>query len=429
MDTNSSILMLLLLVILSGFFSGSETALVSLTPAKVRTLVEKKKRFAGLISRLKKHPDKLLITILIGNNVVNIAASVMATAVAQNVFGDNVLAYVVGIMTFIILVFGEIIPKTMAHRFNVFFAQISGPILYALSILLWPLIILLEQLTKFFIWMLGKGKFKSVTEDEVIAMLNIGHEEGEFDKQESEFIQNIFEFSDTTAEEIMVNRNDIEAMPGDFTLEKALKVITKSTHSRIPIYEGSIDNIIGYTTIKDMLRASRRRPNYKKKISDIRFHKILYFPVTKPINKIFRAFQKDRVHIAVILDEFGSTAGVITIEDVLEEIVGDIVDESDVEKKAVSKISKNVYHLEANTTLDEIFEHHPFEVNIPTHKTIAFLIIKKLGAFPREGEKVTMGDQGIEFIVEKMAGKAIQKVRMKVKRKRNNKLVKRKTKK
>lgn len=425
MDTNSSVLILMLLIILSGFFSGSETALVSLSPAKVRTLVEKKRKFSGLISRLKKHPDKLLITILIGNNVVNIAASVMATAVAQRLFGDNILATVVGVMTFVILVFGEIVPKTLALRFQVAFAQFSAPILFVLSIALYPIIFLLELLTRFFMYLLGRKKFKSVTEDEVIAMMNIGHEEGEFDQQESEFIQNIFEFSDTTAEEIMVNRNEIEGMPGDFTLEKALKQITKSTHSRIPIYEGSIDNIIGYTTIKDLLRSSRRKPNYRKKISEIKFHKILFFPVTKPINKIFRAFQKNRVHIAVILDEFGSTAGVLTIEDVLEEIVGDIIDESDVERKAVKKVSKNVYHLEANTTLDEIFEHHPFEVDIPTHKTIAFLIIKKLGAFPREGEKVSMGDQGIEFIVEKMAGRAIQKVRMNVKRKRNIKAVKR----
>lgn len=418
MSTAASVQLLVFLIILSGFFSGSETALVSLSPAKVRTLVEQKKRFHKLISKLKKQPDKLLITILIGNNLVNIWASVMATTVAQDVFGNLVLAYVVGGMTLLILIFGEIVPKTLAQRFNVFFAQVSSPLLYLLSIILYPVIYLLEKITRIFIWALGKDKFKSVTEDEVIAMLNIGHEEGEFNKQESEFIQNIFEFSDTTAEEIMINRNEIEAFSGALSLEKAIKMITRSSHSRVPIFDKTIDNIVGYITIKELLKFSRRKGNLNKRILDFKLHKILFFPVTKPINKIFRSFQHKRVHIAIILDEFGSTAGLVTMEDVLEEIVGDIVDESDRELVPIKKTGKNSYQLEANTTLDEVFEQHPFETDLPSHKTIAFLIIKKLGAFPREGEKVVLLDQGIEFVVEKMAGKTIQKVSMNIKKKK-----------
>lgn len=418
MDPESSILMLILLVLLSGFFSGSETALVSLSPAKIRTLVEKKKKFSHVIATLKKKPDRLLITILIGNNVVNIAASVMATSVAQAAFGSSVLAYVVGVMTLIILVFGEIVPKTLAQRFYVIFAQASSPVLFILGYILYPIIWLLEKLTNAFIWLLGREKFKSVTEEEVIAMLNIGHEEGEFNQQENEFIQNIFEFSDTTAEEVMINRNEIEAFSGDLTLEKSMKMISQSTHSRIPVYEHSIDNIVGYITLKDLLSFSRRKTNLKKKLSELKLHKIFFFPVTKPINNIFRTFQKKRVHIAIILDEFGSTAGLVTIEDVLEEIVGDIVDESDVEELPIKKTGKNTFHLEANTTMEELYEFHQFDAGVPEHKTIAFLIIKELGAFPREGEKVVLLEQGVEFIVEKMIGKTIQKVRMQVKKKK-----------
>lgn len=418
METSSSVILLLVLILLSGFFSGSETALVSLSPAKVRTLVEKNFRFAHVIASLKHRPDHLLITILIGNNVVNIGASVMATAVAQDAFGSQVLGYVVGIMTFLILVFGEIIPKTLAQRFNVFVSQLSAPILVFLQYVLYPVIWLLERFTRFFVWLLGKERFKSVTEEEVIAMLNIGHEEGEFNQQESEFIQNIFEFSDTTAEEIMINRNEIEAFPADLTLEKALKSITKSSHSRIPVFEQSIDNIIGYTTIKDLLKMSRRKTNVKKKLSELKLHNILFFPVTKPINTIFRNFQKKRVHIAVILDEFGSTAGLITIEDVLEEIVGEIVDESDVDQKLVKKTGKNTFHVQANISLEELFTFYEFETDVPSHKTLAFLIIKKLGAFPREGEKIILQKQNVEFVVEKMAGKTIQKVRMQIKNKK-----------
>ena len=421
MDTSSSVLLLFFLILLSGFFSGSETALVTLSPAKVRTLVENKRRFSHLIASLKRHPDHLLITILIGNNLVNIWASVMATSVAQAAFGNQVIGYVVGIMTFLILVFGEIVPKTLAQRFNVFVAQACSPLLVFLSWILFPLIWILEKMTKLFIWVLGKEKFKSVTEEEVIAMLNIGHEEGEFNQQENEFIQNIFEFSDTTAEEIMVNRNEIEAFPSDMTLEKALRSITKSSHSRVPVFDKSIDNVIGYITIKDLLKLSSQKANLKKKLSELKLHSIFFFPVTKPINNIFHTFQKKRVHIAIILDEFGSTAGLITIEDVLEEIVGDIVDESDVEEKSIIKHSKNSYIIEANTPLEEIFTHHKFAVEIPSHKTLAFLIIKKLGAFPREGEKIILSKQGIEFVVEKMAGKTIQRVRMMIKKKKHHK--------
>ncbi|MGE3278302.1 MAG: hemolysin family protein [Candidatus Altimarinota bacterium] len=412
METSSSLELLVLLVLLSGLFSASETALISLSPARVRAMVEQKKRFANIIAKLKSHPDKLLISILIGNNIVNIWASVLAATVAEDMFGSDVLGYVVGALTLIILIFGEIIPKTLAQRFHVVFAQVLSPMLRLLGIVLYPLILLLEWIAKFFIWILGKEKFKSVTEDEVIAMLNIGHEEGEFNKQESEFIQNIFEFSDTTAEEIMVNRNEIEALSEDTTLEKALRMVTKSSHSRFPIYDTSIDNIIGYTTVKDVIKYSRRGGNMKKKLGDLRLHKILFFPVTKPINSIFKTFQQKRVHIAIILDEFGSTAGLITMEDVLEEIVGDIVDESDVEIQPIKKVSSSLYQLEANTTLEEIFEYVPFKVDLPGHKTVAFLIIQKLKAFPREGEKIKLEDEGIEFIVEKMAGKTIQKVRM-----------------
>lgn len=418
MESQSSIILLFVLILLSGFFSGSETALVSLSPAKIRTLTENKKRFAKTISKLKKHPDRLLITILVGNNLVNIGASVMATAVAQDLFGSQVLGVVVGVMTMLILIFGEIVPKTTAQRFNILFAQATSPILYFLQFVLFPFIWLLEKITKFFIWILGEERFKSVTEEEVIAMLNIGHEEGEFNEQESEFIQNIFEFSDTTAEEIMVNRNEINAFSSELTLEKALKTISKSSHSRMPVYEQSIDNIVGYITLKDLLKFSRLKANLKKKLTDLKLHKILFFPVTKPINNIFRTFQKKRVHIAIILDEFGSTAGLVTIEDVLEEIVGDIVDESDVEESSIKKTGKNTFHLEANTTLEEIFEFHHFGTSVPEHKTIAFLIIKELGAFPREGEKVFLQDQGVEFVVEKMIGKTIQKVRMQINKKR-----------
>ncbi|MDF2378751.1 MAG: hemolysin family protein [Candidatus Gracilibacteria bacterium] len=413
----SNIALFFLLIFLSGFFSGSETALTTLSAGKVRTLVEQKKYSAKFIKSLKDQPNKMLITILIGNNIVNIWASVMASSIALSEFGEQSLATVVGIMTFLILVFGEIVPKTLAQRFNILGAQICSPVLYVLKLILYPVIFLLERLTRVIIYVLGKEKFKTVTEDEVIAMLNIGHEEGEFNKQENEFIRNIFEFSDTTAEEIMINRNEIEAFPESITVEKALKILNKSSHSRVPVFENTIDNVIGYITHKMLSKFASNKRTAKKKLSDLKLAVPLYFPVTKPINEIFRAFQKKRVHIAIILDEFGATSGILTLEDVLEEIVGEIVDETDQVETGIKKIGKTSLQMDGNVTIEEVTEFIPFESDVAPHRTVAYLIIKKLGAFPREGEKVILPDSEIEFIVEKMIGKTIQRVRMNLKRK------------
>ncbi|MDP3976307.1 MAG: CNNM domain-containing protein [bacterium] len=414
METSSSIELLIALILLSGFFSAAETSLTTLSLGRVHDLVNKKRWSSHIIQRLKAHPEKLLITILIGNNIVNIWASVLAGQVATEYFGSHVVGYVVAVMTLVMLVFAEVLPKTLAQRFNTTFAQITSPLLFLLSYLFYPLIILLELLSRAFISLLGKEKFKTVTEDEVIAMLNIGHQEGEFNKQENEFIKNIFEFSDTTAEEIMTNRNEIEAFSYDITLEEATRLIAKSSHTRIPIYEKEIDNIIGYMTLKDIIKLSKRKGNLQKKLLEFRLNKILFFPLSKPINVIFKNFQKEHIHIAVILDEFGSTIGLVTMEDVLEEIVGDIEDEHDQEEKGVKRLNRSSYQVRGDTTMEELFTHHRFEAGVPEHKTVAFLIIKKLKAFPREGEKIILQDQGVEFVVEKMAEKTIQQVRMQV---------------
>jgi len=414
MDFFSSIYFLIILLFLYGFFSGAETALTSLSIGKVHALEEKNKSCSKFIRKLKEHPEKMLITILIGNTVVNVWASVLASELAHNYFGNQTMGYVIGIMTFIILIFGEIVPKTFAQRFNVLLSQVTSPILYIFQIIIYPIILVLEVLTKFFIKLMGEEKIASVTEDEVIAMLNIGHQEGEFNKQENEFIRNIFEFSDTTAEEIMANRNEIEALPCDCLIKEAVKAVKIGTYSRIPIYKESIDDIIGYVTVKDILKLPRNKENLSKKLIDLEYKEILYFPITTTINGIFKSFQKQRIHIAIILDEFGSTAGLVTLEDILEEIVGEIVDETDHEEENIKKLSKKSYSLKGTTTLAEICECHWIETDIAPHRSLAFLILKTLGKFPNEGDKIKLPESRSEFIVETMTGKTIQQVRMNV---------------
>jgi putative hemolysin len=414
MDPSSTLQLLIVLVLLSGLFSSSETALTSLSHARVRMMVEKKKLFSKMIRDLKAYPDRLLIAILIGNNIVNIAASVMASKYAAQVYQSDSIAIVVGVMTFIILVFGEIVPKTIAQRFNVLVAQLIAPMIRLVYLVTFPVIIIFELFIQLIFLLTGEKHRKTITEDELKAMIEIGHEEGEFEGHESELLKSIFEFTDTTAEEIMTNRNELDVFNSDITLEKAITKINKFSHSRIPVYEKTIDNIIGYITIKDLLKHSRRRSNLRRKVGSLTLHQCLSFPLTKPISKMFKSFQAQRIHFAVILDEYGSTAGIATMEDVLEEIVGDIHDEHDEDTHSVLKISKSRYMIEGNATLEYIGEFHKIQTRVAEHKTIAYLILQKLKAFPREGEKVSVGD--VDLVVKKMEGKAIQKVEMRMKK-------------
>ncbi|HEC21093.1 MAG TPA: HlyC/CorC family transporter [Candidatus Peregrinibacteria bacterium] len=410
MDPSSSIYLLIFLILLSGFFSGSETALISLSPANVLTLIRQKKKGAKLVEKLKKNPQRLLITILIGNNLVNIAASVVATHSAEVLFRSKALSVVIGVMTFLILVFGEIVPKTLAQRFNKSISRTVSPFLYFFQLILLPIIVVLEQISHFFITLSGgKEKEKEFTEEEVKAMVDLGHKEGEIETHEKEMIKSIFEYGETTAEEIMTPEKEIEAFDEEINIKEVTHRVLKKTHSRFPVYAKNIDNITGVITLRDILNGIKTK-SPSKKIKDLELHKPLIVPLSKPIYKLLKDFQKKRVQIAIVIDEFGSTVGLISVEDILEEIVGEIVDEYDREKAPVKKINSHTLIADGNATLEEIFELKRFRTKIPTHKTISFLVLEKLGRFPREGEKIKVS--GVGITVEKKKGNLIQSVKI-----------------
>lgn len=427
MDPSSQVVALVILLFLSGFFSAAETAFLSISSASVRSMMSGKVFGAKMVHFLKERAQMTLITILVGVNIVNITASVMATKVAESYFNNDSVAMVVGVMTLLMLVFAEIIPKTVAQRFRRPIAVFSGAILYVLYFAMYPITFLFDKLTTIFFFLLGQKPHKQITEDELRAMIEIGHEEGEVEKQEREFLQNIFEFTDTTAEEVMTNRTAIQAFALTSSVEKALPRVIKSAHSRFPVYDSSLDKVVGYITARDLLEyhLHSKKPEAILKqettvkqettLADVKLHKCLFFPITQAIGHIFKAFQKNRTHMAVILDEYGNTAGLVTMENILEEIVGDIVDEKDREETRITKIGKHSFLLAGDAPLDEIFEFHAFPVSVETHKSVAFLILKELGAFPREGEKVLFDDERVEMVVEKMKGNKVDTVRMTVK--------------
>ena len=406
MDTH--LFLLIFLIILSAFFSGAEISFTSLTPAKVDTFKEENKFASKAIYRLKTHPESLLIAILLGNNLANILATVVATVWGIRVFGSASLGIITGSLTFIVLVFGEITPKTLAQKYAESFSRLTAYPLLWMTIILWPFIWLIEKfihgLMKLF---KAKNPMQSMSEEELLALVDIGTREGIIEAHEQEFIANVLEFTDTTAEEIMTSAKNIEALEIHTTLPDTLKFFIEHSHSRMPVYKDSLNNIVGIITVHDVLRLTYRTKPIET-LAELHFNPIVIVPKTKSISKLFREFQIRHQHLAIVVDEHGDTVGLVTLEDILEEIVGDIVDEQDREFKKIYKIGKNTWEAFGEATIEHLNAALNIELDYPEHQTISLLILEQLKRFPKEGEKIIYENLIIQ--VTAMEKKRISKV-------------------
>jgi len=408
---DTDLIIVIVLLLLSGFFSASETALMTLTPAKVRMLLEAGKPGAGYLAKLKKHHHKTLITILVGNNFVNIAASALTAVYVTERFNSSAVGIATGVLTAIVLIFGEIFPKTLATSYAKRFALISAPILYVLGIILTPLIWILDLLVKILLRVLGTKKQKQVTDEDLIAMASIGAEEGSIEAHEKEYIENVLEFTDIQVGDIMTPRVHMDALPEEHDLEAAANFVLHHTHSRIPVYRDTMDNIVGILSIKELLKQLYNEENPDKiTLRQVNLHTPLKVPGTVPIQKLFHQFKLKRTHMAIVLDEHGGTAGLITMEDLLEEIVGDIEDEEDKDEDEIREIKTGVYELSGRTELDELMELTGLELDHPEYKTVSFLMVEELGRIPKKGEKIIIDDW--EFKITKMLRSTIMKIEL-----------------
>ena len=406
MDTD--LVLLLILIIASGAFSGAEIALTSLSPARIKMMKADHRRGAKAVFKLKQKPERLLITILIGNNLVNILTTVVATIWGIKAFGSHALGIVTGGLTLIILVFGEITPKTFAQKHAESFARLMANPLLWLTYILFPIIWLLEKFIHGLMRMMNaKSPIKTMSEEEFLAMVDIGTKEGVIEEHEQEMIENVLEFTDTSVEEVMTIRNDIEAIKIDTSVHEARQFFTTHSHSRIPVYKGNLDNIVGILTVHDILKITHSDKQIEN-LSDFHFLSPIVVPKTKAIAKLFREFQKRRQHIAIVVDERGHTVGLVTLEDILEEIVGDIIDESDQEQSRVTTIGKNEWLASGEATIEELNEATGIELDYPEHQTVSLLILEKLQNFPRLGERIEYGK--LAFQVKKMTKKKIEEV-------------------
>jgi CBS domain containing-hemolysin-like protein len=380
------LVVLIVLLLLSGFFSSAETALFSISRAKARHIAKEKGLTNTLIKKMKDDPHRLLSTILIGNNLVNVGAAALATAVMIELVASNAVGIATGVMTALILVFGEIIPKSIATRNNVLIARLVILPLYWLSILFSPVIYLLNFIPR----LTSKVQRKSrVTEEELMTFVEVVEEEGGIEEEEKELIHNIFEFDDTSASEIMTPRADMFVINVNDDLN--VEEIIRSGFSRIPVIAEDIDHVIGILNIKDLFMhqvTSAKQTDVRRVMSEPYF-----VPENKKLDHLLQEFKKRKQHIAIVVDEHGGVSGLITLEDALEEIVGEIVDETDKVEPHIVKLKQNEWRVLGKSEIDDVNDE--LEMDIPDTKeydTFSGYILDKIGRIPQEKVDITLGD-------------------------------------
>jgi len=398
--------LLIICLFLSGFFSSSETALFSISKVKALHIAKDGTSSGRLIMAMKEDSHTLLTTILIGNNLVNIGASAIATAIAISYFKSNAVGIATGTMTMLILVFGEIFPKSFANHNNLLVARIVIYPLYWLSKLFFPLIFILNFIPKL------HGTIDSandtVTEDELMTMVEVVEEEGEIKEEEKEFITNIFEFDDTACSEIMTPRADMFVI--DVSEEMEIDKMLKTGFSRIPVIEDSIDNIIGILHVKDLFASFHKacdRPDHRE-LDVKQIMKTPYFiPESKKLDILLQDFKQKKNHMAVIVDEHGGVSGIVTLEDVVEEIIGEITDESDRMVPDIIRLKPHKWLVAGKIDIDDL--NKEIDVAIPessTYDTFSGFFLEQIGRIPKPGESISM--DRIRATVKDMDGNRIK---------------------
>ncbi len=419
MDFDSIIRLIFLIIclILSAFFSGSEVALFSLDKKKVQDIKKEHRLLGGYISLLIDNPRRLLVTILLGNTIVNVAASIIAVLFALDISKDyNIpeeitLGIQIILLTIIILIIGEITPKIWANKYPVQYSIIIALPLYWVSILFFPIAKILTETLRLTISKLKANKLRTaLNSNEISELADLGLEKGTIEQDEQELIQGIVSFRSVTVREIMTPRVDIVAVPLDATFEELMKIIKESGHSRIPLYGKSLDDIIGIIYAKDLL-PYLRSPGLRKTISLRKIaREALFVPETKYINELLHDFQEKKMHLGIVVDEYGGTSGLISLEDILEEIVGDIRDEYDKEESQIIKLSENEYLISGKLSIEELNDllKYNFSSDNKDYDTVGGFILDQAGIIPSQGFHFIYNKY--KFTVKEIFNKRIRKV-------------------
>ncbi len=406
------LLMLIVLLIVSGFFSASETALTVLSKIRLRYMVDENVKGAKLVEKLTEQPDKLISSILVGNNIANIASSSLATAIALELFGGNAVAISTTVMTILVLVFAEITPKSLAAQNAEKVSLKVSKLLSLIITIVNPVVIVLNKVTNFLVTLLGGKVDKDtpyITEDELKSIVNVSHEEGVLEIEEKQMIYNVFEFGDLQIKDVMIQRTDISAIDISFDLNKIMEIIKEDKYSRYPVYDDNIDNIIGILNVKDFIYSDYEENNFN--ITE--YIREPYFTYEfKRITELFKEMKKNRAHIAIVLDEYGGTAGIATIEDLIEEIVGEIEDEYDQVEKEIEKIGDGEYIVDGSTKILFINGFLGLNMESDDFDSIGGFIMGQMGRLPKVGEVIMY--ENVKFTVKSVLKHRIQKIKVEV---------------
>lgn len=382
-----SYLFLLILLALSSFFSGSETAFSSLNKIRLKNYSDEGNQKAKRALKISEDFDKVLSTILVGNNVVNMASASLATVLATALFGASGAAIATICMTILVLIFGEILPKSLAKENSESMAMAFGGLLSVFMKLLSPIVFLFVKLKDLSMHLIHHGQSQpTVTEEELKYIVDSIEQEGVLEEQESDLVRSALDFDEIMVQEILTPRVDLTAISADVSLQEALKTVLETNYSRIPVYRGTIDNIIGVLQVRDLLEAvvSSNETRLSHLVSDC-----IYIHKTMRISKLLTELKAQKMHLAVVTDDYGGTMGIVTMEDVLEQLVGEIWDESDEVVNELVKTGENMYLVSGDMNVYSLLEDLEIDDRDfdSDYNTVGGWAMEMLGHIPREGEQ------------------------------------------
>jgi len=392
LNTAIYVIIMVVFLLLSAFFSASETAFLSMNMTRMRTLEEAGNKKARLACELENRYDKLISTLLIGNNIVNIGLASIGTVVFVHIYGDAGATVSTAVITVAVLIFGEISPKSLAKDMPERFAMFASPAIKLLMWLFTPLNFLFSKWKKLLGSLIKTGGDRRMSQEELLMFVEEASSEGSIDESERELLRNAIEFTDRRAMDILTHRVDLEAVSLDSPKEDLARIFTASKFSRLPVYEGSIDNIKGVINLKDFYEDTGIT---EKSLKDI-MKPAIFIPKSGKIGDILRSLQKNKSHIAVILDEYGGTLGIVTMEDILEELVGEIWDEHDEVVEAITETDEGIYLVEGAISFDDFTEFFGFEEDEDIYSVSGWAAMH-LGCMPQKGDSFNTGCFHVEI--------------------------------
>ena len=395
---------ILFLVFLSAFFSSAETSMTTVNRIRIQSLIEQGNKKAIVLDKVISDSGKMLSTILIGNNIVNMAASSLMTTFTIKVFGNVYVGLATGILTLMILLFGEITPKTLASIHSEKMALSYANVIYALMIILTPAVYLVGKLGNGVMFLLHvdpNAKTSTMTEHELRTLVNVGQEDGVIEREEKQMIYNVFDFGDSSAKDVMIPRIDMTFVDVNASYDELMEIFREDRHTRFPVYEDNTDNVIGIINVKDLILYPKDKAFSIRDILREPYFTYEY----KATADLLVEMRKASVNLAIVLDEYGSTAGLVTLEDLLEEIVGEIRDEYDLKEIQPQR----EYVALGSAKLDDINEALQINLESEDYDSIGGYIIEQLDSLPSQGQSVTL-DNGIRLVVDDLDKNRIESV-------------------